>query len=153
MTACLREEALVALATGDGDAPARQHLATCPACRARLAGLEHDLALLHGVLHAPPPPAPARTIWLPVGGAAAVTAALALLLLAPWRAPAPTAGAGEEATAEFAAALNAALFAAAGEADQADDDAELLAAALNGGGLCSGGYAGADCDDLLVTDY
>ena len=155
MTACPREEDLVALATGDGDAATRRHLAACPACAAQLAALEDDLSLLRGALRdAPQPVAARRAVWLPIGAASAAAAAL-LLVLALWRASPPTEVAGESGTAEFAATLNAALFAATAEASEDDSDAEVLVAALNGGGLCQGGYTGGDCDDdaLLAIDY
>lgn len=156
MTACPREEDLVALATGDGDAATRRHLAGCAACAAQLAALEDDLTLLRGALRAAPRAAPSRrAVWLPIGAASAAAAAL-LLVLAPWRASTPTELAVESGTAEFATTLNAALFAADTETDhEADSDAAVLVAALNGGGLCGGAYAGGDCDDdaLLAIDY
>ena len=155
MTACPREEDLVALATGDGDAATRRHLAACPACAAQLAALEDDLSLLRGALRdAPQPVAARRAVWLPIGAASAAAAAL-LLVLAPWRASTPTEVAGESGTAEFATTLNAALFAAADTDTEADSDAAVLVAALNGGGLCGSGYAGGDCEDgaLLAIDY
>ena len=155
MTACPREEDLVALATGDGDAATRRHLAGCSACSAQLAALEGDLALLRDALREAPRTAPSRrAVWLPIGAAATAAAALLLLVLAPWPAPTATDVAGEAGTAEFATTLNAALFAADVDAD-ADADADVLIAALNGGGLCGGGYAGGDCDDdaPLAIDY
>lgn len=141
MTACSTERQLVELATGDGDAAARAHAAGCAACASRLAALERDLALLSTTLRDAPAPAMARRrAWQPfaAAGAAALSAALLLLALAPWRVAPPADVAAAESTTELAEALSAALFASA-EIDIADaaSDADELAAALRGGTLCA----------------
>jgi hypothetical protein len=152
MTACPTEGLLVELATGDGDAVTRTHVAGCAPCGARLAALERDLSLLTATLRETPAPAVAsRRRWTPLAAGAALSAALLLLTLAPWRATPPADVAGGESTTELAEALSAALFASA-ELDlaTASSDADDLEAALAGGALC----AGDDCraDTLYTAD-
>lgn len=153
MTACSTERQLLELATGDGDAATRAHAAGCAACASRLAALERDLALLSTTLRDAPAPAVARRrAWRPfaAAGAAALSAALLALALAPWRVAQP-ADVAAESTSELAEALSAALFASA-EIDTADaaSEADELAAALRGGTLC----ADDDCSaDALFATY
>ena len=161
MTACLNEESLVALATGEGGAAERAHLRECGRCAARGAALAGDLATVREVLLFGPLPARVRAAhlqWLPVGGALAATALLALLWAAPWRQPHPPAPpvrvaqvSGLErdvSTALFAQTHSAAIVQPA--------DTAYLEAALNGGWPCGGlGRYGIECqgaDGLAYYD-
>ncbi|MBX3023906.1 hypothetical protein KF840_03250 [bacterium] len=157
MNACLSERILVELATGDGTAALRAHVAACPDCAGRLQALERDLSLVRVALRdAPGRVAARRQPWLRLAAAATAGAALLLLTLTSIRPTAPVslAAAGGESTNELAEALSTALFADAdlGTADPASDD-HALAAALNGGALCDGGY-GDDCSaEVLLASY
>jgi hypothetical protein len=79
---CLSERELTAVALGDGDRDARQHVARCAACDARRRDIARDLARLRTVLgEAPPAIEPARAFgirWTAVAAAAAVVLAVAL---------------------------------------------------------------------------
>lgn len=156
MSTCISERVLVELATGDGDAAVRLHVAACADCAGRLGALERDLSLLRVALHdAPARVAARRQAWLPFA-AAAIGAALLLFTLIPLRGTAPVsvAASGGESTAELGEALSNALFADASldTVDAAADD-RALAAALNGGALCDGGY-GDDCSaEVLLASF
>jgi hypothetical protein len=76
---CATERQLVELATGDGDAATRTHVAGCDACAARLGALERDLTVLHAALSEQPVGvAVHRRAWLPFAAAAAMAAAVFL---------------------------------------------------------------------------
>lgn len=152
-TACSTDRDLVALATGDGDAATRVHVAACAGCAARLAALERDLAVLTTTLREAPAPAATRhRPWMPWAAAATLAAALLLVTLAPWRAATSGTVAAGDATGELAESLSAALFASADFATAATaSDADDVAAALGGGALCTGD---GDCTaDTLYAVY
>lgn len=155
MTACVREEALVALATGDTDPAAAAHVHSCAACAARLAALRDDLSLLRTALRDAPLPLPVHRpvgVWA-VGAAVSVAAALAILLAHTLRAPDSPAGlaaAPAEHTAAFADEVASAVF--PGASTRRSDDSAVLIAALSGGAHCDGGLgAGCDVSDLLAA--
>lgn len=155
MTPCVREEALVALATGDADPAAAAHVRSCAACGARLAALRDDLSLLRTALREAPLPLPVHRptgVWA-AGAAIAVTAALTILLAHTLRAPESPAGlaaAPADHTAAFADEVASAVF--PGVSTRSSDDSAVLIAALGGGGHCDGGLgAGCDVSDLLAA--
>ena len=155
MTTCVREEALVALATGDADPAAAAHVRSCAACAARLDALRDDLSLLRTALRDAPLPLPVHRpigVWA-FGAAVSVTAALAILLAHTLRAPeSPTSLAAVPAahTAAFADEVASAVF--SGASARSSDDSAALIAALSGGGHCDGGLgAGCDVSDLLAA--
>jgi hypothetical protein len=153
---CATERQLVELATGDGDAATRTHVAGCDACAARLGALARDLTMLHTALSAEPVGvAVHRRVWVPFAAAAAMAAALFLFTVVPGRTPAPVSVATVETQSEFGEQLATALFAEA-TLDTSDGATEAweLETALSGGTLCGGGYTGDDCTvELALADY
>ena len=79
---CLSERELTAVALGDGDRDARDHVARCAACDARRRNIVRELSRLRTVLgEAPPAREPARALgirWTAVAAAAVVVLAVAL---------------------------------------------------------------------------
>lgn len=158
MNPCVSEEALVAVVTGDGTLAERAHLRDCPHCAARAGALGDDLRLLRQALLEAPLPGAARVPrrhWIPVAGALAATAVLALVWAAPWHAaPAPS-GVGQMASLALDASV--ALFDPWRTVAVAPGpDSAYLEAALNGGWSCGGlGMYGVDChgaDALTLYD-
>jgi hypothetical protein len=151
MNPCVSEEALVALATGEGTRAERAHVRECKRCTARASALSDDLTLLRqalleaplpGAVHAP------RRHWTPIAGALLATAMLALVWAAPWRsAPSPSRPLRVGQTASLARDVSVALFDPARTVTVAPGpDSAYLEAALNGGWSCGGlGMYGVDC--------
>jgi hypothetical protein len=79
---CLSERELTAVALGDGDRDAREHVARCAACDGRRQRIARELERLRTVLReAPPAVEPARALgirWTAVAAAAAFVLAVAL---------------------------------------------------------------------------
>jgi len=153
---CATERQLVELATGDGDAATRTHVAGCDACAARLGALERDLTVLHTALSQEPVGVVVhRRAWLPVAAAAAMAAAVFLFTVVPGRTPAPVSVATAETQSEFGEQLATALFAEATfDTSDAGTEAWELETALNGGTLCGDGYTGDDCtDEVALANY
>lgn len=145
MNACLSERALLAVYANDASAVERAHLQRCAACGERYGALTHDLNLIDTVLSAPPPRGLTvnhrsfrRPVW--VLAAAAVSAALAVLVVAAWlQTPPPVEVAVREpGVAGFAADVSAAIFAGA-EEEVTPGSAEppYLRAALDVGSPCT----------------
>lgn len=149
MNPCVSEETLVAIATGDATAAERAHARECPRCAARALALADDLRLLRRALVEEALPAATRMPrrhWLPVAGALAATAMLALVWTAPWHAtrsrPVYVAQ-----LSSLARDVSFALFDPSQRvaASQLSDSADLQAA-LGGGWPCGGpGLYGVDC--------
>ncbi|HEV8673249.1 MAG TPA: hypothetical protein VGX21_04320 [Methylomirabilota bacterium] len=95
MRACLPDETLVLILSGEGTDPAQGHLAGCPACGARYRKLADDLAVIEHALDGPPP-AGARSLGRPRrrwvwAAAAGLAAAVALSAGLRWTtAPGPS---------------------------------------------------------------
>jgi hypothetical protein len=149
MNSCVSEEALVAVATGEGTRAERAHLRECPRCAARAEALGDDLRLLREALFEAPLPGAVRVPrrhWMPIAGALAATAMLALAWAAPWRG-APPSGPGVGQMASLTLDVSVALFDPSRTASVAPGpDSAYLEAALNGGWSCGGlGMYGVDC--------
>jgi hypothetical protein len=152
MNRCVSEETLFALATGDGSAAERAHVRDCPRCAARAAALGDDLRLLRQALLEEPLPVTARAprrhgSWLPIAGALAAAALLALAWAAPWRAPPAARPVQVAQVSSLARDVSAALFEPSHAATVAQvSDSAYIEAALNGGWPCGGlGLYGVDC--------
>ena len=148
MTTCVSDEALVAIATGESTGAARAHLRTCRHCAERASALNDDLRLVrHALLEGPLPTVvrPARWAWLPVTGALATAAVVALVWAASpmMRAHPPS----DAAFASLASDVSLAVFDAPERAVAAHaSDSAYLQAALNGGWPCGeDGLYGVDC--------
>ncbi len=158
MNACLSERALLAVYANDASAAERAHLQQCAACGERYGALTHDLNLIDTVLSAPPPrsltvshPSLRRPVW--VLTAAAVSAALAVLVVAAWlQTPAPVEVAVREpGVTGFAADVSAAIFAGVEEdVTPASTEAPYLRAALDVGGPCTtDAFFRGECSDQI----
>jgi len=150
MNRCVSDETLVAIATGEGGAAERTHARQCPRCAARAAALADDLRLLrHALLEEPLPAldrAP-RARWIPVAGALAASAVLALAwAVAPWR-TAPAAQPIQVAqVSNLALDASVALFDPSPNTIAQVSDGAYIEAALNGGWPCGGlGLYDVDC--------
>lgn len=147
MTTCVSDESLVAIATGEGTAAARAHLRTCRHCAERAAALNDDLRVLrHALLEGrlPTTVRAARWAWLPVSGALATAAVVALV----WAAsPTMRAHPPSDPLASLASDVSLAVFDAPDRSVAAHaSDSAYLQAALNGGWSCGeDGLYGVDC--------
>jgi hypothetical protein len=148
MTTCVSDESLVAIATGEGTAAERAHLRACRRCAERASALNDDLRVVrHALLEGPLPTTarPARWAWLPVTGALAATAVVALVWAASpaMRAHPPSAA----PLASLASDVSVAVFDAPDRSVAAHaSDSAYLEAALNGGWPCGeDGLYGVDC--------
>ncbi len=149
MNPCMTEEILVAAATGDATAAERAHVRECPRCAARAVALDDDLRLLHRALVEEPLPGAMRVPrrrWMPVAGALAAAAMLALVWAAPWNATRPR-PAYVAQMSSLARDVSFALFDPSQQVAVSQlSDSAYLQAALGGGWPCGGpGLHGVDC--------
>jgi hypothetical protein len=162
MNRCLGDRTLWLLSEGESSREARDHVASCAVCAARLRRLEQDLRRLRAVLTGPPPPQVAPT-WRPPVRMRWLTAAstLAAMLMVVWvglrwQQPSPptfSTQTRQESVWPFIEGLSAALFSTGdiGSISTPDQLSDLddLQIALAGDWPCAGQAAlvNVACDD------